>query len=175
LNKENHDITLSINLSGRVIDDPELLKQLTHLLNSSGINPERLVFELTETAALADVNAAIDLMSELQSHGCRFALDDFGVGFSSFYYLRELPLDIVKIDGSFIKNLTMNTKDQVFVKALTEMATALGKNTVAEFVEDEATLNLLADIGVAFAQGYYIGKPSPEIPVSSAQTSSISL
>jgi diguanylate cyclase (GGDEF)-like protein/PAS domain S-box-containing protein len=175
LNKENHDITLSINLSGRVIDDPELLKQLTHLLNSSGINPERLVFELTETAALADVNAAIDLMSELQSLGCRFALDDFGVGFSSFYYLRELPLDIVKIDGSFIRNLTMSTKDQVFVKALTEMASALGKDTVAEFVEDAATLKLLAEIGVAYAQGYHIGKPSPEIPISSTLPTSISL
>jgi diguanylate cyclase (GGDEF)-like protein/PAS domain S-box-containing protein len=173
--RDNHDITLSINLSGRVIDDPEMLKQLTHLLNSSGINPNRLVFELTETAALADVNAAIDLMSELQSLGCRFALDDFGVGFSSFYYLRELPLDIVKIDGSFIKNLTTNTKDQVFVKALTEMATALGKDTVAEFVEDEATLKLLTELGVVYAQGYYIGKPSPEIPLSKGFPSSLSL
>ncbi|MGD8911256.1 MAG: EAL domain-containing protein [Candidatus Thiodiazotropha sp.] len=173
--RENHDITLSINLSGRVIDDPDLLKQLTHLLNSSGINPERLVFELTETAALADVNAAINLMSKLQSLGCRFALDDFGVGFSSFYYLRELPLDIVKIDGSFIKSLTTNTKDQVFVKALTEMATALGKDTVAEFVEDEATLKLLAELGVVYAQGYYVGRPSPEIPIGAALSSSISL
>ncbi|MET0004256.1 MAG: EAL domain-containing protein [Candidatus Thiodiazotropha sp.] len=175
LNKASHDITLSINLSGRVIDDPELLTQLTHLLNSSGINPERLVFELTETAALADVNAAIDLMSELQALGCRFALDDFGVGFSSFYYLRELPLDIVKIDGSFIKNLTTNTKDQVFVKALTEMASALGKDTVAEFVEDEATLKLLTELGVAYAQGYYIGRPSPEIPITTTLSSSISI
>ncbi|MES9823639.1 MAG: EAL domain-containing protein [Candidatus Thiodiazotropha endolucinida] len=175
LNKTSHDITLSINLSGRVIDDPELLTQLTHLLNSSGINPERLVFELTETAALADVNAAIDLMSELQALGCRFALDDFGVGFSSFYYLRELPLDIVKIDGSFIKNLTTSTKDQVFVKALTEMASALGKDTVAEFVEDEATLKLLTELGVAYAQGYYIGRPSPEIPVTTTLPSSISI
>ncbi|MFI0458108.1 MAG: putative bifunctional diguanylate cyclase/phosphodiesterase, partial [Candidatus Thiodiazotropha endolucinida] len=175
LNKTRHDITLSINLSGRVIDDPELLTQLTHLLNSSGINPERLVFELTETAALADVNAAIDLMSELQALGCRFALDDFGVGFSSFYYLRELPLDIVKIDGSFIKNLTTSTKDQVFVKALTEMANALGKDTVAEFVEDEATLKLLTELGVAYAQGYYIGRPSPEIPVTTTLSSSISI
>ncbi|MET0108947.1 MAG: EAL domain-containing protein [Candidatus Thiodiazotropha sp.] len=175
LNKASHDITLSINLSGRVIDDPELLTQLTHLLNSSGINPERLVFELTETAALADVNAAIDLMSELQGLGCRFALDDFGVGFSSFYYLRELPLDIVKIDGSFIKNLTTSTKDQVFVKALTEMASALGKDTVAEFVEDEATLKLLTELGVAYAQGYYIGRPSPEIPVITTLPSSITI
>jgi diguanylate cyclase (GGDEF)-like protein/PAS domain S-box-containing protein len=175
LNRADQDITLSINLSGRVIEDPELLSQLTRLLNSSGINPERLVFELTETAALADVNAAIHLMSELQSLGCRFALDDFGVGFSSFYYLRELPLDIVKIDGSFIKNLTTNTKDQVFVKALTEMATALGKETVAEFVEDKPTLKLLTEIGVGYAQGYYIGRPSAEIPILSKLDSTIIL
>ncbi|MBT2970849.1 MAG: EAL domain-containing protein [Candidatus Thiodiazotropha sp. (ex Ctena orbiculata)] len=175
MNQEAQNITLSINLSGRVVEDPELLSQLTRLLNSSGINPERLVFELTETAALADVNAAVDLMSELQALGCHFALDDFGVGFSSFYYLRELPLDIVKIDGSFIKNLTTNTKDQVFVKALTQMANALGKVTVAEFVEDEPTLKLLKEIGVAYAQGYHIGRPSPEIPVVAKLNSSITL
>ncbi len=157
-------ITLSINLSGRVIDDPQLLQQLTHLLHTHDVNPRHLVFELTETAALADVNAAERLMTELQALGCRFALDDFGVGFSSFYYLRELPLDIVKIDGSFIKQLPNNPKDQVFVKALTEMAHALGKDTVAEFVEDETTLNLLADLGVVYAQGYHIGRPLPGIP-----------
>jgi diguanylate cyclase (GGDEF)-like protein/PAS domain S-box-containing protein len=158
-------ITLSINLSGRVIDDPHLLQQLTHLLSSYNVNPQRLVFELTETAALADVHAAERLMTELQALGCRFALDDFGVGFSSFYYLRELPLDIVKIDGSFIKQLPNNPKDQVFVKALTEMATSLGKVTVAEFVENEATLNLLENLGVVYAQGYHIGRPSPQIPL----------
>jgi diguanylate cyclase (GGDEF)-like protein/PAS domain S-box-containing protein len=170
LNKQDIDITLSINLSGRVIDDPELLPQLTHLVNSSGIDPTRLVFELTETAALADVNAAERLMRALQANGCRFALDDFGVGFSSFYYLRELPLDIVKIDGSFIRQLPTNSMDQVFVKALTEMATALGKDTVAEFVEDEATLTLLKELGVIYAQGYYIGRPSPDIPITNQPT-----
>jgi diguanylate cyclase (GGDEF)-like protein/PAS domain S-box-containing protein len=173
LRDNDQDIMFSINLSGRVIDDPELLPQLTQLLNSSGINPEHLVFELTETAALEDMNAALHLMTELQALGCRFALDDFGVGFSSFYYLRELPLDIVKIDGSFIKQLLTNEMDQVFVKALTQMATALGKDTVAEFVEDENTLKLLAEIGVVYAQGYYIGRPSPDIPVTTRAISSI--
>jgi EAL domain-containing protein (putative c-di-GMP-specific phosphodiesterase class I) len=109
-------------------------------------------------------------MRALQANGCRFALDDFGVGFSSFYYLRELPLDIVKIDGSFIRQLPTNSMDQVFVKALTEMATALGKDTVAEFVEDEATLTLLKELGVIYAQGYYIGRPSPDIPITNQPT-----
>ncbi|MET0026759.1 MAG: EAL domain-containing protein [Candidatus Thiodiazotropha sp.] len=170
--EQGYDITLSINLSGRVMDDPELLPSLTQLLNTSRIDPTRLVFELTETAALADVNAAIRLMSSLQALGCRFALDDFGVGFSSFYYLRELPLDIVKIDGSFIRQLPTNSMDQVFVKALTEMATALGKDTVAEFVEDEKTLNLLQELGVTYAQGYHIGRPSPVIPIPEARETS---
>ncbi|MEN8180653.1 MAG: EAL domain-containing protein [Pseudomonadota bacterium] len=157
------EINFSINLSGRVVDDPELLPLLKQLLNQSGVKPQNLVFELTETATLANMASAEQLMRELRSLGCRFAMDDFGVGFSSFYYLRELPLDIVKIDGSFIRQLPTSPEDQIFVKALTEMASGLNKLTVAEFVEDEATLNLLAEIGVDYAQGYYIGKPQPEI------------
>lgn len=157
------NINLSINLSGRVVDDPELLPLLKQMLDLSGVKPENLVFELTETATLADMASAEQLMYELRELGCRFAMDDFGVGFSSFYYLRELPLDIVKIDGSFIRQLPNNPEDRVFVKALTEMAAGLNKMTIAEFVEDEATLKILAQIGVDYAQGYYIGKPQPEI------------
>jgi diguanylate cyclase (GGDEF)-like protein/PAS domain S-box-containing protein len=158
-----HEINLSINLSGKVVDDPELLPLLKQLLNLSGVNPRQLVFELTETATLADTTSAEKLMRELQTLGCRFAMDDFGVGFSSFYYLRELPLDIVKIDGSFIRKLPSSKEDQIFVKALTEMARGLKKRTIAEFVEDRETLKLLVDLGVDYAQGYHIGKPSPEI------------
>jgi diguanylate cyclase (GGDEF)-like protein/PAS domain S-box-containing protein len=172
LQDQDQPINLSINLSGRVIDDPELLQQLTELLKEHEVNPQQLVFELTETAALADVNAAETLMRELQSLGCRFALDDFGVGFSSFYYLRELPLDIVKIDGSFIRQLPTTPKDQVFVKALTDMASALGKETIAEFVEDQTTLGLLASMGVNYAQGYHIGRPSPKIPIDTVEPNS---
>lgn len=153
----------SVNLSGSVVDDPELLPLLKDLLQMSGVNPEQLVFEVTETAAVADITAAEKLMREIQDLGCRFALDDFGVGFSSFYYLKQLPVDIVKIDGTFIRQLPNNHDDQVFVKALTEVAKGLGKKTVAEFVEDAATLELLRDYGVDYAQGYYIGRPSQEI------------
>jgi EAL domain-containing protein (putative c-di-GMP-specific phosphodiesterase class I) len=157
------EINLSINLSGRVVDDPELLPLLKQLLNLSGVNPQNLVFELTETATLANMALAEKLMYELRNLGCRFAMDDFGVGFSSFYYLRELPLDIVKIDGSFIRQLPNSPEDRIFVRALTQMASGLNKLTIAEFVEDEETLKLLAEIGVDYAQGYYIGKPQPEI------------
>ncbi len=157
------EINFSINLSGRVVDDPELLPLLKQLLNLSGVKPQNLVFELTETATLANMALAEKLMRELRSLGCRFAMDDFGVGFSSFYYLRELPLDIVKIDGSFIRQLPNSPEDRIFVRALTQMASALNKLTIAEFVEDAETLKLLAEIGVDYAQGYYIGKPQPEL------------
>ena len=157
------EINLSINLSGRVVDDPELLPLLKQLLNLSGVKPQNLVFELTETATLADMASAEQLMREIRELGCRFAMDDFGVGFSSFYYLRELPLDIVKIDGSFIRQLPNSPEDRIFVKALTELASGLHKLTVAEFVEDAETLEMVRQIGVDYAQGYYIGKPQPYI------------
>ncbi|MGD8931658.1 MAG: EAL domain-containing protein, partial [Chromatiales bacterium] len=157
------EINLAINLSGRVVDDPELLPLLKQLLNLSGVKPQNLVFELTETATLADMASAEQLMHELRDLGCRFAMDDFGVGFSSFYYLRELPLDIVKIDGSFIRQLPTSPEDRIFVKALTELASGLHKLTVAEFVEDAETLEMVRQIGVDYAQGYYIGQPQPHI------------
>jgi diguanylate cyclase (GGDEF)-like protein/PAS domain S-box-containing protein len=157
------EINLAINLSGRVVDDPELLPLLKQLLNLSGVKPQNLVFELTETATLADMASAEQLMHELRDLGCRFAMDDFGVGFSSFYYLRELPLDIVKIDGSFIRQLPTSPEDRIFVKALTELASGLHKLTVAEFVEDAETLEMVRQIGVDYAQGHYIGKPQPHI------------
>ena len=157
------EINLAINLSGRVVDDPELLPLLKQLLDLSGVKPQNLIFELTETATLADMASAEQLMHELRDLGCRFAMDDFGVGFSSFYYLRELPLDIVKIDGSFIRQLPTSPEDRIFVKALTELASGLHKLTVAEFVEDAETLKMVKEIGVDYAQGFYIGKPQPFI------------
>ncbi len=162
--EQNRDISLSINLSGRDIDDPELLSLLKHTLDDATVNPAHVVFELTETAAVADISAAIELMHEIRGLGCRFALDDFGVGFSSFAYLKQLPVDFVKIDGSFIRHLSANRDDQVFVKALTEVARGLGKKTIAEFVEDEQTLELLRAYGVDYAQGYHIGAPGDELP-----------
>jgi diguanylate cyclase (GGDEF)-like protein/PAS domain S-box-containing protein len=154
----------SVNLSGRVVDDPELLPVLQQLLAKYRVDASRLVFELTETAAVADITAAEQMMVKLRELGCRFALDDFGVGFSSFYYLKQLPVDYVKIDGSFIRDLPNNTDDQLFVKALNEVALGLGKHTIAEFVEDAETLTLLKEFGVRYAQGFHIGKPTADIP-----------
>ncbi|WP_078118764.1 bifunctional diguanylate cyclase/phosphodiesterase [Thiosocius teredinicola] len=162
---ENTKLSLAVNLSGRVLDDPSLLVWFQRQLQESRIDPSNLIVEITETAAVANVQDAISFMREIKALGCRFALDDFGSGFSSFAYLKQLPVDIVKIDGAFIQNLKSSEEDQLFVKALTDVAKGLGKVTVAEFVEDLDTLILLEAFGVDFAQGYHIGRPSPEMAV----------
>jgi diguanylate cyclase (GGDEF)-like protein len=162
--KANPGLSLAVNLSGRVLDDPSLLEWFHQQLQQSRIDPSCLVVEITETAAVANVQDAIAFMREIKALGCRFALDDFGSGFSSFAYLKQLPVDIVKIDGAFIQNLATSAEDQLFVKALTDVARGLGKITVAEFVENAETLRLLDRFGVDFAQGYHIGRPGPEMP-----------
>lgn len=102
-------------------------------------------------------------MEAIKVLGCRFSLDDFGVGFASFNYMRELPVDIIKIDGIFIKDLDKNADDQLFVKALVDVAKGLGKKTIAEFVENKEIMTLLRKYGVDYAQGYYIGRPETEL------------
>ena len=161
--RQNPGLSLSVNLSGRVLDDPSLLAWFHEQLQDSRIDPSDLIVEITETAAVANVQDAIAFMREIKALGCRFALDDFGSGFSSFAYLKQLPVDIVKIDGAFIQNLATSADDQLFVKALTDVAKGLGKVTVAEFVENAETLALLEAFGVDFAQGYHIGRPSPRM------------
>lgn len=161
LRRQGHSISLSINLSGHAFHDPELLPALKEALERHQADPTKLTFEITETAALVDLPAARRLMEEIRALGCHFALDDFGAGFSSFYYLKHLPVDYVKIDGSFVRNLSDNRDDQVLVKALCEVARGFGKKIVAEFVEDANTLALLEGYQVDFAQGYFIGKPIP--------------
>ena len=163
LSRQNPDLSFSINLSAHAFMDPELLTLLNDLLKSTKIRAEKLVFELTETAALADFSAACEMMNTIRSLGCKFALDDFGVGFSSFYYLKQLPVDYIKIDGSFIKDLPENELDQILVKAISNIAKGFSIKTIAEFVEDGKTLQLLRDYGVDMAQGYHIGRASPQL------------
>ncbi len=165
--KEFHDekrlVSISINLSGRVVDDPNIISYIKECIVQTQANPSNVIFEITETAAVADISAARSLMLEIAELGCKFSLDDFGVGFSSFYYLKQLPVDYVKIDGTFIKNLTTDSADQVFVKALRDVASGMNKHTIAEFVEDHDTLMLLKSYGINYAQGYHVGKPSKEL------------
>jgi len=156
-------VKVALNLSSRSFDDDAAFEVLQTMLERHQVSGERLLLEITETAALANFKGATRIMGKFRGLGCAFGLDDFGVGYSSFQYLKELPVDFVKIDGSFIKGLTTNPDDVVFVRALTEAVRGYGKTTVAEFVEDEATLGILREIGVDYAQGYLIGRPAPEL------------
>lgn len=153
----------AINLSASIIDAPMLLPLLKKLIKKYDIDPAGLIFEVTETVAVSNLQKAKAMMLAIKALGCQFSLDDFGVGFSSFNYMRELPVDIIKIDGIFIKDLDKNADDQLFVKALVDVAKGLGRKTIAEFVENRAVLTLLRTYGVDFAQGYYIGRPAPKI------------
>ncbi len=158
----------SMNLSGKDLGDADLLRFIQAKIGETGASPRNLIFEITETAAIRDIVAAKKFVQALKGMGCKFSLDDFGVGFTSFSYLKSLSVDYIKIDGSFIMSLHKDASDQVFVKAMTGLAKGLGIKTVAEFVGDEAVLKLLKEYGVDYAQGYLIGKPSPELGASTA-------
>lgn len=154
-------LVLSVNLSGKSISDPKLALLIEAALDEAGIDPARLIFELTETAAIASFEQAKIFTRRLRSRGCQFALDDFGAGFGSFYYLKNFPFDHIKIDGGFIRGLVSNAMDQLVVQAIVTIAQGLRKKTVAEFVAEQETASLLRKIGVDCAQGYYIGEPRP--------------
>lgn len=155
------DLVLEVNLSGKSITDPAFLDLIRRETAARSIDPARLIFEVTETAAVANLDDARRFLEGLKSLGCGCGLDDFGIGFSSFNYLKHLPVDYLKMDGAFIRNLAQSAVDRHLVKAMVEVAHALGKETIAEFVGDEATLRLLREMGVDYAQGYYVGKPQP--------------
>ena len=154
-------LVLSVNLSGKSIGDRKLAARTEEALVEAGIDPACLIFELTETAAIANVEEAKTFATRLRGRGCQFALDDFGAGFSSFYYLKTLPFDYIKIDGDFIRGLATSPMDQLVVEAIVSIAQGMGKQTVAEFVGDAETIRLLRKIGVDYGQGYYIGLPKP--------------
>lgn len=156
---QNDGITLSVNLSGHSLHEAGLKKFLSDELENSGANPKQLILEVTETAAVTDFSTARGVLQGIRDLGCKTALDDFGVGFSSFYYLGQLPIDFIKIDGSFIKKLPTNKESQIIVKAITDIAHGFGKLVIAEFVDSQETLEILASYGVQFGQGYYLGKP----------------
>ena len=152
---------IAINLSAQGFSDERLLPLIEEKLKEYKVDANRIIFELTESASLSNITATQTMVEKLSMLGCDFSIDDFGTGFSTFNYLKQLPAQSVKIDGSFIVDLATNPVDLALVKAIFEVATALGKKTVAEFVENEETLKLLAEIGVTYAQGYHIDKPKP--------------
>lgn len=155
------DARVEVNLSAKAFSDRGLLPLIQGSLASAGVEPARLVLEVTETAAIANIDEAREFIETLRAIGCRFALDDFGVGFSSFAHLKYLPVDYLKIDGSFIRELSQSEVDQHLVRAIVEVARSLGKQTIAEFVNDDETVLLLQKYGVDFAQGFHIGRPQP--------------
>ena len=155
------DITLEINLSGTSVTDDEVLGSIEEKLAKSSIDPSSLIFEVTETAAIRSIPQAREFANRIAELGCAFALDDFGTGFGSFYYLKHLPFDYLKIDGDFVRDLPNSPTDQLTVRAIVEIAEGMGKRTIAEFVESEASLELLRGYGVDFAQGFHIGRPAP--------------
>lgn len=157
------ELHLAVNLSGKSLSDPALQDFISFNLSQQSVEPNRLSFEITETAAVVNFEHARVFIKDLKDLGCKFALDDFGVGFSSFTYLRELPVDHIKIDGSFVRNLDQDPINQVLVRSIHEMAKALDKKTIAEFVENEAILHILQEIGVDYAQGYHLGRPGPDL------------
>ena len=151
----------TINLSGASVNNPQFCNFLVEQLRQSQIPPQKICFEITETTALSNLEQAANLIHSLKKLGCRFALDDFGSGMSSLVYLKNLPVDYLKIDGSFVKNIASDPIDRVMVESLNQISHIMGIQTIAEYVENRATLNLLKEIGVDYAQGYGIAKPCP--------------
>jgi len=156
-----NDFSLSVNLSGKTMNDLDLADDLGEMLKAHPIPPGRLVVEVTETAAIVNIERARELAQQLRRLGCLFALDDFGSGFSSFYYLKHLQFDYLKIDGEFITKLVSTETDQLLVQAVVGIARGLGTQTVAEFVGDTETVKLLEQLGVDYGQGFHLGRPAP--------------
>lgn len=167
LQRQGHQLNLGINLSARAFDQPDLPKLLQDSLDEYGADPTMLTIELTETDALSDIDASRQLMEEVRALGCKFSLDDFGVGFTSFNYLRELPVDSVKVDASFVHDLPNHIENQGIVQALASVAQGFNQATVAEGVDSAATLELIKAYGIDHAQGYFVGRPASTIPPAS--------
>jgi len=168
LGQHAHLPPLAVNLSGRTFDDPALPQFIRRLLAEHGVDPQRLFIELTETAAVSDVQDAQRFIEAIQQLGCEVCLDDFGSGFSTFTYLKYLNVKVLKIDGLFVRDLPNHYDNQVFIRAMVEVAHGLRKVTVAEFVEDAATLDMLQSLGVDLAQGYHLDRPNAEHPALAA-------
>lgn len=151
---------IAVNLSALSVTDRAMLPYIASQLARHRVDPARLIVELTETAAISDMGLAQVFCEGLQSLGGAIALDDFGAGFGSFQYLKQLPFTYLKIDGGFIRGLPGSRRDQLLVQALAELARSMGKRTIAEYVADRPTLELLRGYGVDYAQGFQLGRPA---------------
>jgi diguanylate cyclase (GGDEF)-like protein len=163
LGPENEHITFTINLSGQSLDADVLVPLFSEGIQRHQLDPNRFLFEITETCAINDMQSATRLIKELSNLGCRFALDDFGSGYCSFSHLKRLPVDYIKIDGMFVKDILNDPMDMAIVRSITNIAHTLGKQTVAEFVESAEIIRLLKECGVDYIQGFYVAKPAPKL------------
>jgi diguanylate cyclase (GGDEF)-like protein/PAS domain S-box-containing protein len=160
-NRRGRRLIFEVNISGRSTGDPELLALIEGELRAHEVDPAQVIFEITETTAVANIPRAQEFAHRLAALGCRFALDDFGAAFASFYYLKHLPFDYLKIDGEFVRGCVADRTDQLVIQAVVDIARGLGKRTVAEMVGDEETLNLVRELGVDYVQGFHLGRPAP--------------
>ena len=158
---KKHETEISINISWATLNDLDLLDYIRTIMAKSPIPATSICFEITETAAIANVPATLKFMRNMKLLGCKFALDDFGSGLSSFSYLKNLPVDYLKIDGSFIRDITTDTTNYAMVESIDHIGKVMGIKTVAEYVFDKSTYKKLKQIGVDFVQGYYVHTPMP--------------
>ena len=166
---------LSVNLSAASFRDDSIIDYITEKIQETNIEANRLTFEITETIAMSDLSMTAHNLQRLQELGCQTSLDDFGAGYASYAYLKDLPVHFVKIDGSFITGLVNNKLNREIVQSMHNIAHIMGKKTVAEFVENKETARILTDMGIDYLQGYYIGKPKItsfelDLPFSGAET-----
>jgi diguanylate cyclase (GGDEF)-like protein len=152
-------LSLHVNLSGASLTDVSVLEFIERRLDEGGADPTRCTFEITETANVYDYEVASGFADRLTEFGCQVAIDDYGAGFGPFHYLKQVPFDLIKIDGSFVRDMPRSDADQLTVKAIVQIARGLGKATIAEYVQDDRTTELLREYGVDMAQGYHLGRP----------------
>lgn len=170
INDAGQPTTLMINLSGPTLDTSQFTPIIKRLIAEHGVDPKLLIFEITETSAIANLDAAKRLINELRAIGCRFALDDFGSGFCSFSHLKHLPVDFIKIDGQFVRDMGSDRSDYAIVNSINDIAHAFGRLTIAESVENAETMRLLKKCGVDYAQGFYIGRPGQDVAARDIDT-----
>jgi diguanylate cyclase (GGDEF)-like protein len=157
--RAGNPVSLHMNLSGASMTDLSVLEFIERRLDEGEADPSRCTFEITQTARVDDYDTAAGFADRLTEFGCEVAIDDYGAGFGPFAYLKKVPFDVIKIDGTFVRDMSHNDADQLVVKAIVEIARGLGKRTIAEFVEDEDTTKLLREYGVDMAQGFHLGRP----------------
>lgn len=153
--------SVAVNMSALSVTDRGMLGYIEHELLRHRVDPTRLVVEITETAAISDMRRAQEFCEGVLGLGCAIALDDFGVGFGSLYYAKRLPFTYLKIDGDFVRELPASRNDRLLVSAIVDVARGMGRETIAEFVGDQTTVELLRELGVDYAQGFHIGRPAP--------------